>query len=127
MAENTDFPEELPQLDTLPFWQTLDTLLTTHKLVIDRPRGKAHPKFSDLIYPLDYGYLEGTSAADGDGIDVWIGTEPGLGLVGIVCTFDPVKADAEIKLIWGCTPQEVDIVIHFNDQYMCYLFIPKPK
>jgi len=56
---------------------------------------------------------------------VWIGTEPALGLVGIVCTFDPVKADAEIKLLWGCTPREVDIVTHFNDQYMPYLFIPK--
>ena len=126
MAENSGFPEEHAQIETLRFWQTLEALLTSHKLVIDRPRGEAHPKYADLIYPLDYGYLEGTSAGDGDGIDVWIGTEPALGLVGIVCTFDPVKADAEIKLLLGCTAREVDIVTHFNDAFMSYLFIPKP-
>lgn len=47
-------------------------MLHTYKLVIDRPKGSTHPNHSDLIYPLDYGYLEGTAAGDGHDIDVWL-------------------------------------------------------
>ena len=72
-------------------------------VVLDRPKGNVHPRYPDLIYPLDYGYLENTSAADGGGIDVWIGTNGGKKLTGILCTFDKLKRDAEIKLLIGCT------------------------
>ncbi len=56
------------------FWDFLDNLVASHTLVIDRPKGSQHPRYSDLVYPLDYGYLEGTTAIDGGGIDVWLGT-----------------------------------------------------
>ena len=52
------------------FWRALDALVAGSEIVIDRPRGSAHPRYPDVIYPLDYGYLAGTRAADGDGIDV---------------------------------------------------------
>jgi inorganic pyrophosphatase len=106
------------------FWYILEQLLATHKLVIDRPKGQPHPRYPDLIYPLDYGYLEGTSASDGDGIDVWIGTQPERTLTGIACTFDIGKADAEVKLLIGCTPEDIETVTHFGN-FMRYLFIPK--
>jgi hypothetical protein len=44
------------------FWGSLDNLVLSHKLVIDRPKGSNHPDFRDSIYPLDYGFLEGTRA-----------------------------------------------------------------
>jgi len=40
---------------------------------IDRPRGTAHPRFPEFIYPLDYGYLEGPQGGDGNAVDVWRG------------------------------------------------------
>jgi len=70
------------------FWQFLDELIATHKLVIDRPRGSAHPRHPSLIYPLDYAYLEDTTAADGAGIDVWVGSLPDKTLNAIACTVD---------------------------------------
>jgi inorganic pyrophosphatase len=108
------------------FWATLETLLSTHKLVIDRPSGAAHPRYPDLIYPLDYGYIEGTTAGDGDGIDLWIGSLGGTALTGILCTFDTVKRDAEIKLLAGCTEQDVATILHFYSSFMRTLYIPKP-
>ena len=39
------------------FWQKLDTLFLSSKLVIDRPKNTCHYKYSNLIYPVDYGYL----------------------------------------------------------------------
>ena len=52
------------------FWQAFDRLILESEIVIDRPKGSAHPRYPDFIYPLDYGYLKGTTAMDGSGIDV---------------------------------------------------------
>lgn len=94
-------------------------------LVLDRPRGNAHPSYPDMIYPLDYGYLENTSAKDGGGIDVWIGTNGRKKLTGILCTFDKLKRDAEIKLLIGCTLEDVEIIQGFTKD-MATLLIPNP-
>ena len=80
------------------FWQTITELALTNPITIDRPKGTAHPRFPTLIYPFDYGYLENTSAGDGDGIDVWFGSIRNKILTGILCTFDRLKRVVEIKL-----------------------------
>ena len=100
-------------------------LAATNSITVDRPKGAAHPRYPDLIYPLDYGYLENTSAGDGDRIDVWIGSLDNETLTGILCTFDKLKQDAEIKLLLGCTSEDVQTIRHFNDR-MRTLFIPNP-
>ena len=48
------------------FWQKLDTLFLSSKLVIDRPRNTCHYKYSNLVYPVDYGYLNDTTGSDLD-------------------------------------------------------------
>jgi len=55
------------------FWKRLDDLVATKRLVVDRPRGNHHPRYPEMVYPLDYGYLEGTSGGDGNELDVWRG------------------------------------------------------
>lgn len=98
------------------FWTALDTLLSQSEIIIDRPKGSAHPKFADIIYPLDYGYLQGTSSMDGDGIDVWLGSNRELGITGIVCSVDLLKRDSEIKILVGCTDAERESVSAFHNQ-----------
>ena len=88
------------------FWRQLDRLVADCAIRIDRPAGSAHPRYADLIYPLDYGYLEGTASADGSGLDVWIGSLPDRAVTAVVCTVDLEKRDAEIKILLGCTPEE---------------------
>ena len=56
------------------FWDALDRLVAGSEIVIDRPKGTAHPKYPDFIYRVDYGYLKDTTSMDGGGIDVWVGT-----------------------------------------------------
>ncbi|MDR1906715.1 MAG: hypothetical protein LBQ03_00620 [Puniceicoccales bacterium] len=56
------------------FWQILEEQIRAKGITIDRPKGKAHPRFPELIYPIDYGYIPGTKSADGEGIDVFLGT-----------------------------------------------------
>jgi len=108
------------------YWQTIQALLTGRALVIERPRGQPHPRHPELVYPLDYGYLQGTAAGDGAEIDVWIGAGGGQILTGILCTFDTVKQDAEVKLLAGCSSQEIELIRQFYHPLVSVLYLPKP-
>lgn len=57
------------------FWETLDTLVASSEIVVDRPKGSAHPKYPNFVYRIDYGYLKNTASMDGEGIDVWLGSD----------------------------------------------------
>ena len=39
---------------------------------IDRPLGSAHPRYPDLRYPINYGYIPGTLSGDGQPIDAYL-------------------------------------------------------
>jgi inorganic pyrophosphatase len=95
------------------FWDYLDRLVAGSQVTIDRPCGSHHPVYSELIYPLDYGYLVGTTTVDGGGIDVWAGSLPGRRLDAVVMTVDLHKRDAEIKLLLGCTEAEKQVILDF--------------
>jgi inorganic pyrophosphatase len=96
------------------FWTHLETLIHASELVIDRPKGSIHPRDDAVMYPLDYGYLKGTSSGDGDGIDVWRGSLPDGRFDAVVCTIDLDKRDAEIKLLLGCTADEKQVICAFH-------------
>ena len=95
------------------FWSNLDALISSSQLLIDRPKDSAHPTYPQAIYPVDYGYLEGTSAADGGGIDVWRGSLPEGRFDAIICTVDATKRDAEIKVLIGCSLPEKQAILEF--------------
>lgn len=107
------------------FWQGMGNLIVTNNIIVDRPKGSRHPRYPEYIYPIDYGYLENTTASDGDGIDVWMGSLKTKILTGILCTFDNIKRDAEIKLLIGCTSNDIRAIRQFHHQ-MSTLFIPNP-
>ena len=98
------------------FWQSLDLLITSSEIIIDRPKGSAHPRFSDFIYPVDYGYLKGTSSMDGEGIDVWVGTDSEKRLDAMMCIVDLMKKDSEIKLLIGCTDKEKALIYETHNK-----------
>ena len=108
-----------------PFWQEMNQLVITNSIIIDRPKGSSHPRYPEMIYPLDYGYLENTKSGDGMGIDIWLGFRNSKTLTGILCTFDTLKRDAEIKLLIGCTKEDVEMIQNFHGE-MQTLFIPNP-
>ncbi|RMG78680.1 MAG: inorganic pyrophosphatase [Chloroflexi bacterium] len=118
----------MPERFNAEFWHYLDKLVNSSTVVIDRPRGSTHPDYDDEVYPLDYGYLAGTTSSDGGGIDVWIGaagsTRKGDHRVeGVLCTVDLVKRDTELKILLGCSEEEMRIITGFvSSHHMgCYL------
>ena len=107
----------------MDFWAAIDRLVADHAVVIDRPQGQPHPRYTDIIYPLDYGYLDGTTGGDGDGIDVWLGSGNRNAVTSVICTVDLYKKDAEIKVLLGCSVVETQTILDFlqSNEIACML------
>ena len=45
---------------------------TTVTVTVDRPLGSYHPEYKDMYYPINYGYIEGVMAPDGEEQDAYI-------------------------------------------------------
>lgn len=106
------------------FWERLETILNESEMVIDRPKGSTHPKYPKIVFPLDYGYLKNTSGGDGNEIDVWLGSLENKTLNAIACTVDILKRDTEIKLIIGCSAQEIETIKSFyTSEYMSAIIL----
>jgi inorganic pyrophosphatase len=97
-------------------WSALDVLVAASQIIVDRPRGSAHPRYPEFIYPLDYGYLAGTTSPDGGGIDVWLGSLPERRVTAVICNEDLAKRDSEVKLLLGCMPEEAQTVLGVHNQ-----------
>lgn len=69
-------------------------------VVMDRPLGSKHPEY-DLIYPINYGYLEDTVAGDGEEVDAYVigAFEPFETYDGYVIAIITREDDVEIKLV----------------------------
>ena len=98
------------------FWQKLDTLLLSSKLFVDRPRNSSHYKYSNLVYPVDYGYLNDTMSSDQSPIDVFRGSEKSSLVQAIAVSADILKKDCEVKLLVGCSEEEIHDILEFLNQ-----------
>ena len=107
------------------FWKALEELVASSEIIIDRPKGTAHPRFQNFVYHVDYGYLKNTTSMDGAGIDVWLGSDQRIQIDAIICTVDHMKRDSEIKILIGCTEEEKQLVYQTHNQspYMKGLLI----
>jgi len=92
--------------------------------VIDRPLGSSHPKYPDMIYPVNYGYIKGITAPDGDDQDAYIlGVDrPVDSFSGMVIAVIIRADDCEEK--WVVVPQgvsltceEIETSVAFQEQY----------
>ena len=87
------------------------------KVLVDRPLGSYHPKHKDIYYPVNYGYVPGIVAPDGEEQDVYIlGVDRPLDeftgrVIAVIHRFD----DVEEK--WVVAPEGVSFtgeeIIHF--------------
>ena len=93
-------------------------------VIIDRPMGSYHPEHPDMYYPVNYGYIEGTMAADGEEEDAYIlGVQvPVSKFTGRIIAMIKRKNDIEQK--WVVAPDSVTFskneiakLTHFQEQY----------
>lgn len=98
------------------FWQKVDTLVLSSTMKIDRPKGTAHRKYPNLIYPVDYGYLTDTTSSDGTTVNVFRGTKNTNRVEAILLSADILKKDCLARLLIGCTEEEKKEILEFMNQ-----------
>jgi inorganic pyrophosphatase len=96
-------------------WRRWEQLINDRGIVIDRPRGTAHPLYPDMIYPCDYGHLPDTRAPDGEDVDIFVGPAP-AGLVGLIALTHQPSGIREPKLLMNLSRADADKIIEFLDR-----------
>lgn len=96
----------------------------TVTVTVDRPLGSYHPEHKDMYYPINYGYVEGIMAPDGEEQDAYI-----LGVDEVVDKFfgtviAVVHRNDDVEEKWVVAPtgmtftkEEIMEQIHFQEQY----------
>ena len=93
-------------------------------VTVDRPLGSHHPEYKDMYYPINYGYVEGIMAPDGEEQDVYIlGVDkPVKSFTGKIIAIVHRKDDVEEK--WVVCPEdkfftkvEIEEQINFQEKY----------
>ena len=94
------------------------------KGTIDRPLGSSHPDYPELIYPINYGYVDGVFVADGEEQDVYVfgSDKPLREFSGRVIAVYHRLNDNEDKWIVSIngrdySDEEILQTIHFQEQY----------
>lgn len=96
----------------------------TVTVVVDRPMGSAHPRYPELIYPINYGYIPNTLAADGEPEDAYIlGMDhPVASFTGQIIAKILREDDAEFKWVVApaeerFTQEQIYHAVYFQEQY----------
>ena len=96
----------------------------TVTVTVDRPLGSCHPDHSDMRYPVNYGYVEGVMAADGQEQDAYLlgVPSPVTRFTGTIAAIIHRNDDIEDK--WVVTPcclrftkEDIMRQVWFQEQY----------
>lgn len=96
----------------------------TVTVTIDRPMGSYHPKHRDMYYPVNYGFIKGIMAPDGEEQDAYVlGVDRPLEeFTGVVIAIIHRMDDVEDK--WVVVPEgymlmkeEIMEQVKFQEQY----------
>ena len=102
----------------------------TVTVTIDRPLGSRHPMHEDIIYPINYGCIEGVIAPDGEERDAYVlGVDlPIEQFTGKVIAIIHRLNDVEDK--WVVAPEnavfsidEIEQAVIFQEKYFEYKII----
>lgn len=93
------------------------------KVVIDRPLGSKHPKHG-FVYEVNYGYIEGVIAPDGEELDAYLlgVSEPVKEYIGVCIAIAHRKDNDDDKLIVvpkgvNITDKEILKLINFQEKW----------
>jgi inorganic pyrophosphatase len=91
-------------------WAWWERLIEDQGIEIDRPRGTDHPRYPGWTYPVDYGYIPGTTGGDGRPVDVFVGGGTTGLRAALVVRHDGIE---ELKLLWNTNEDEIENAIAF--------------
>ncbi len=93
-------------------------------VTVDRKMGTYHPKYKDLYYPINYGYVEGIMAQDGEEQDAYIlgVDEPLDSFSGVIIAV--IKRNNDLEDKWVVAPkgvfytkEEIQKQVYFQERW----------
>lgn len=114
----------------------LSYLGKTVTVTVDRPIGSAHPNHPDMVYPVNYGFVEGITAPDGEeqdvyilGVDTPVQTFTGV-VIGVISREDDIEDKwvvvpenlAGTEICWECNVMHA---VEFQEKYYKSKFHPR--
>ena len=108
LPENWTYPLIQPKLIEKYLQVKNNSIIgTTVTVTVYRPLGSYHPEYKDMYYPINYGYIEGVMAPDGEEQDAYIlgVNEPVGKFTGKIIAIVYRKDDIEEK--WVVVPDRV--------------------
>ena len=112
------------QFEKLEFGEADIMIGSIVKVLVDRPLGTYHPKHKDIYYSVNYGYIPGVMAPDGEEQDAYIlgVNQPVKEFIGKVIAIIHRFDDVEEK--WVVAPEDTSFTkdeimrqVAFQEQY----------
>lgn len=97
------------------FWQKVDTLFLSSNLKITNKKDEVHRQFSNLIYPIDHGYLLDAGEEGDQQISVYVGSQSQT-VSALIIAADILQKTLEVKMLVGCSEEEIEAVLRFLNQ-----------
>ena len=102
------------------------------KVTVDRPLGSRHPKHNDIVYTVNYGYIEGIIAPDGEEQDAYIlGVNEAVKeftgkVIAVIHRFDDIEEKWVVAPVGEVfTREEIERAVHFQEKYFNHKVIVK--
>ena len=94
------------------------------KVIVDRPLGSTHPQYKETYYPINYGFVEGIMATDGEeqdayilGVDVPVKEFVGK-IIAIIHRYDDVEEKwVVVPRNMSYTKEEIKKQVEFQEIY----------
>ena len=123
--------EKYPLMNKLKIREKLESMIGhTIKVYVDRPIGSHHPKYNNIVYPINYGYIKEIIAVDNEYQDAYIlGEDKAVDYIdGKVYAIIERENDNEDKLVVVANNKEYSIeeikeLVDFQEKFFKYKII----
>ena len=110
--------------DIIEYAEISSVIGRTVTVTVDRPLGSYHPEHKDMYYPINYGYVEGIMAPDGEEQDAYIlGVDEAIEkFTGKIIAIVHRNDDVEEKWVvvprnMSYTKEEIKKQVEFQEKY----------
>ncbi|MDR3289679.1 MAG: GNAT family N-acetyltransferase [Rickettsiales bacterium] len=107
------------------FWNYLDVLVKESTLIIDGKKGE-YNKSLNIVNPVDFGFFN-NDWDDYDQIDVFVGSAGKKYIDHVICAIDFKNKLCDIKVLYGCTIEEKNLVFSTLSKVEGVLIVPNPN
>ena len=98
------------------FWQKVDSLFLSGTKTLMKKKGEHHDTYNNLVYPVDYSRIVDMKSPSAHGVAVYMGSGNRNSVTGLIVAADILEKELDVKLLAGCTDEEIEDVLRYLNQ-----------